>query len=196
MKNAPVYWRSSKKAWINSKIIKYWLHNCFVPNARWKCRQDGRDFKVVFVMDNCPAHPQYLCDAHPCVEVVFLPPKTTSLIQPLDQEIIATVKSRYQAHVFRDLRSSTDSNVEVRQILYGNQDADIDEDELPDVVEDPDFPTDNPNLVTVHQFWGRFTVKDAVDNLMRAWQSISVPTILYDTAGKTSHLTWLVMLKW
>ena len=84
MKKAPVYWRSSKKAWVNSKIMKDWLLNCFVPDARWKCRQDNREFKVVLVMDNCPAHPQYLIDAHPCVQVVFLPPKTTSLIQRLN----------------------------------------------------------------------------------------------------------------
>ena len=34
MKKAPVYWRSSKKAWVNSKIIKDWLLNCFIPDAR------------------------------------------------------------------------------------------------------------------------------------------------------------------
>ena len=177
MKNAPVYWRSSKKAWVNSKIIKDWLLNCFVPDARWKCRQDKREFKVMLLMDNCPAHPQYLLDAHNCVQVVFLPPKTTSLIQPLDQEIIATVKSRFQAQVFRDMRRSTDSNVEVRQILY-NEDGDIDEEEeLPDVAEDPDFPSETPELMSVHQFWKNFTVKDAVDNLMLAWESISIPTV-------------------
>ena len=76
---------------MNSNIIKDWLLNCFVPDAKWKCRQDGHEFKVLLIMDNCPAHAHYLSDLHPNVQVVFLPPQMTSIIQPLDQEIIATV---------------------------------------------------------------------------------------------------------
>ena len=49
--------------------------------------------------------------------------------------------------------------------------------DLPDLMDDPDFPTENPQLVTVHQFWRRFTVKDAINHRLRAWESISTATI-------------------
>lgn len=38
---------------------------------------------------------------HPNVEFCFLPPNTTSLIQPLDQGIIATFKTHYIKQTFR-----------------------------------------------------------------------------------------------
>ena len=170
--------------------MKDWLLNCFVPDAKWKCCQDGREFKVLLVLDNCPAHAHYLSDLHPSVQVGFLLPQTTSIIQPLDQEIIATVKCRYHSEVFCELRRSTESLVEVWQILYGNEDGDLDDDDdLLDVLEDPDFPTtENPQLFTVHQFWRCFTVKDAVDHLLRAWVSISTATVQHAWKHLTLHL--------
>ena len=177
MKKAPVHWRSSERAWMNYNM-KDWLLNCFMPDVRRKRRQDGRELKVLLVIDNCPAHAHYLSDLHPSVQVVFLPPQMTSIIQPLDQEIIATVKCRYHSEVFRELRRSTESLAEVRRILFGNEDGDLnDDDDLPDVLDDPDFLTENPQLVTVHQFWRRFTVKDTTDHLLRAWESISTVTV-------------------
>ena len=110
----------------------------------------------------------------------FLPPQTTSIIQPLDQEIIATVKCRYHSEVFLELHHSTESLVEVWQILLGNEDGDLDDADnvdLPDLLDDTDFPTENPQLVTVHQFWRRLTVKDAIDHMLRAWESISTATV-------------------
>ncbi|GFT59561.1 tigger transposable element-derived protein 1 [Trichonephila clavipes] len=50
------------------------------------------DFKVLLIVDNAASHPQL---EHPNVQLVFLPPNTTSLIQPLDQGIIATFKKYY-----------------------------------------------------------------------------------------------------
>ena len=142
-------------------------------------------------MDNCPAHAHCLSDLHPNVQVFFLPSQTTSIIQPLDQEITATVKCHYHSEAFCEMRRSTESLVEVRQILLGNEDDDLDDDVdvgLPDLMDDPDFPTENPQLVTVHQFWRRFTVKDAIDHLLCAWESISTATVQHGWKHITPHL--------
>ncbi|GFU75297.1 tigger transposable element-derived protein 1 [Trichonephila clavipes] len=48
-------------------------------------KQKSLDFKVLLIVDNAASHPQL---EHPNVQLVFLPPNTTSLIQPLDQGII------------------------------------------------------------------------------------------------------------
>ncbi|GFU04188.1 tigger transposable element-derived protein 1 [Trichonephila clavipes] len=50
-------------------------------------KEKSLDFKVLLIVDNAASHPQL---EHPNVQLVFLPPNTTSLIQPLDQGIIAT----------------------------------------------------------------------------------------------------------
>ncbi|GFW98057.1 tigger transposable element-derived protein 1 [Trichonephila clavipes] len=55
-------------------------------------KEKSLDFKVILIVDNAESHPQL---EHPNVQLVFLPPNTTSLNQPLDQGIIATFKKYY-----------------------------------------------------------------------------------------------------
>ncbi|GFV17728.1 tigger transposable element-derived protein 1 [Trichonephila clavipes] len=55
-------------------------------------KEKSLDFKVLLIVDNAESHPQL---EHPNVQLVFLPPNTTSLIQPLDQGIITTFKKYY-----------------------------------------------------------------------------------------------------
>ena len=94
--------------------------------------------------------------------------QTTSVLQPLDQEVIATVKAHYHATVFRQLRHATESNDELRQILAEDSNADGDNDiDKPMEEEEEEDPSLSTQHVTVHQFWWKFTVKDAVDNLIQ-----------------------------
>ena len=53
----------------------------------------------VLLLDNAPGHPPHLDDFHPDVKVVYLPPNTTSLIQPMGQGVIATFKRYYTRRV-------------------------------------------------------------------------------------------------
>ena len=46
--------------------------------------------KVALVVDNCPAHIEV--PLHQNVDVIFLPPNVTSVVQPMDAGIIRTVK--------------------------------------------------------------------------------------------------------
>jgi len=57
---------------------------------------------VLLLIDNCKSHAESLQDVHPDVEVMFLPPNTTSLIQPMDQTVIATFKSYYLRRVIEE----------------------------------------------------------------------------------------------
>ena len=58
----------------------------------------GVEFKVLLILDNAPEHPIL---EHPNVQLCFLPPNTTSFIQPLDQGIIATFKTYYVKRSFQ-----------------------------------------------------------------------------------------------
>jgi hypothetical protein len=55
---------------------------------------DGRN--VLLLMDNCPAHTAAGTLEFGNIEVKFLPPNTTSKLQPLDGGIIRTLKAHYR----------------------------------------------------------------------------------------------------
>ncbi|XP_037887184.1 tigger transposable element-derived protein 1-like [Glossina fuscipes] len=88
----------NKIAWVTSAVFTTWFNDCFVPEVEKYMTEMGVPFKVLLIVDNAPGHP---CLEHPNVQVVFLPPNTTSLIQPLDQGIIATFKKHYMKITFR-----------------------------------------------------------------------------------------------
>ncbi|XP_045117649.1 tigger transposable element-derived protein 1-like [Portunus trituberculatus] len=89
----PVVWKSNSKAWITQAIFQEWFYNQFIPEVEKYCRSNSIPFNVLLVLDNAPGHPPYLDDFHPNVKVVYLPPNTTSIIQPMDQGVIATLKN-------------------------------------------------------------------------------------------------------
>ncbi|KAJ8866126.1 hypothetical protein PR048_033650 [Dryococelus australis] len=55
---------------------------------------------VLLILDNVSCHPDALKFTHPTVEVVFLSPNTTLLIQPLVQDEISAFKCRYTRHTY------------------------------------------------------------------------------------------------
>jgi len=60
------------------------------------------------LLDNCPAHPpaETLKTRDGLIKVAYLPKNTTSLIQPLDQGIIATFKKNYRRELVSNIVSS------------------------------------------------------------------------------------------
>ncbi|XP_050464557.1 tigger transposable element-derived protein 1-like [Cataglyphis hispanica] len=73
---------SNASAWVTSAVFTTWFNDCFVPEVEKYMEEMGLPFKVLLIVDNAPGHP---CIEHPNIQMVFLPPNTTSLIQPLDQ---------------------------------------------------------------------------------------------------------------
>ncbi|XP_043494104.1 tigger transposable element-derived protein 1-like [Polistes fuscatus] len=88
----PIHFMVNKKAWVTSTLFVTWFNESFVPEVEEYMVEMGLPFKVLLIVDNAPGHP---CIEHPNVQIVFLPPNTTSLIQPLDQGIIANFKKHY-----------------------------------------------------------------------------------------------------
>ncbi|KAI0995678.1 hypothetical protein K3495_g12501 [Podosphaera aphanis] len=90
-----IKWRTNKKAWMITGIMMEWL--------LWFDRQMvGR--KVILLLDNFSAHEAAVNElaALPLgfgllnTEICWLPPNTTSRLQPLDQGIIASFKAHYR----------------------------------------------------------------------------------------------------
>ena len=51
--------------------------------------------KVALIIDNCPEHPTI--DNLKFIELIFLPPNTTSKLQPMGQGVIRSLKAYYKA---------------------------------------------------------------------------------------------------
>ena len=100
----PVYWMSNKKAWITKALTLDWFLNCFIPQVKLYLAEKGLPFKVLLLMDCAGGH---ATDLHyDGVQVEFLPPNTTSLIQPMDQGVIRAFKALYTRSTMEGLLSS------------------------------------------------------------------------------------------
>lgn len=92
VRTLPVEYTFNKKAWMTSSIFESWIRKLdrrFHVQAR----------QVVMFVDNCPAHPEI--DNLRAIKLVFLPPNTTSVLQPCDQGIIQALKKLYRKRVLQ-----------------------------------------------------------------------------------------------
>ncbi|XP_050315271.1 jerky protein homolog-like [Anthonomus grandis grandis] len=90
----PVYYKSQKSAWMNSDLFKEWFNLQFVPRVKKHLKSVNLPIKAVLVLDNAPTHP-HDCDVND-IKLVYLPPNVTSLVQPMDQGVIESLKRRYR----------------------------------------------------------------------------------------------------
>ncbi|XP_062716774.1 tigger transposable element-derived protein 1-like [Aedes albopictus] len=103
----PVYWMNNPKAWVTQQIFKDWFEMHFIPDVKKYLEEKGLEFKVLLLLDNAPGH---LKLDHPNVRVEFLPPNTTSLIQPQDQGIISNFKKLYIKQTFKHILDETEKD--------------------------------------------------------------------------------------
>ncbi|XP_015115543.1 tigger transposable element-derived protein 2-like [Diachasma alloeum] len=92
--NLPVCYKSQKSAWMMSTLFTDWFKEEFVPQVTGFLLKRDLPLKAVLLVDNCAAHPQQLSVGE--IPVEFLPPNTTSLIQPMDQGCLQTLKLMYR----------------------------------------------------------------------------------------------------
>ncbi|CAL4101448.1 unnamed protein product, partial [Meganyctiphanes norvegica] len=88
--NLPVLYYQQKSAWMTAELFTEYFHEVIVPTIRAKYG----DLKVNVSMDNASCHPPTLKDIDNNIIVQFLSPNKTSLIQPMDQQVILSVKSQ------------------------------------------------------------------------------------------------------
>ncbi|GFR27834.1 tigger transposable element-derived protein 1 [Trichonephila clavata] len=98
-------WRSNQRAWITQDLFKEWLFKVCAPSIKYYFDTNDLPLKALLILDKAPGHPKDLKDNlltdFPWLTVRFFPPNTTTLIQPLDQEVIAAFKKSYTRALFR-----------------------------------------------------------------------------------------------
>ncbi|XP_045594385.2 tigger transposable element-derived protein 1-like [Procambarus clarkii] len=94
-----VMWRSNKKSWVTRIFFTEWINDVFSPSVRKYLEEKQLPLKALLVLDNAPAHPPQMRDElypeNQFIAIKFLPPNTTPLFQPMDQEVIANFKKLY-----------------------------------------------------------------------------------------------------
>lgn len=102
----PVTYRNQKKAWMTQSIFTEWFHVIFVPSVQDDLKKKNLPQKAILLLDNAGAHPNdSLMSKDGNITVFFLPPNTTSLLQPMDQGVIETFKRLYRKKFLRELLS-------------------------------------------------------------------------------------------
>jgi hypothetical protein len=88
-----IVWRYNTKAWMTGAIMAEWFQAFY---SRMESTKRGQS--IVLLMDNFSGHRVGLAHAPPPtnINVVFLPPNSTSVHQPMDQGIIENFKRRYK----------------------------------------------------------------------------------------------------
>lgn len=77
VKRLPVNYEANRRAWMTSDVFEKFL-------CSWNSKLISTNKKFFLLLDNCPAHPKVDLSN---IKLVFLPPNSTSVIQPLDQGI-------------------------------------------------------------------------------------------------------------
>ena len=112
----PVKYCGHKSAWMTSEIFHTWFHDSFVPTVREKLALLGLSQKAVLVPDNCP-NVEDLTSEDGKITALYLPPNVTSLIQPMDQGVLVTLKRLYKKKLLRRLLIEDENGISVINFL-------------------------------------------------------------------------------
>ena len=103
VKSLPCRYRSQKKSWMDGDLFTEWVKELDRKYA-------AQDRKIALIVDNCPAHPKVDVNSQSlnAIELIFLPPNTTSKTQPMDQGVIRSLKAFYRHSIIKRYITSID----------------------------------------------------------------------------------------
>lgn len=103
--NLQVMWRANPKAWVTRKLFVEWINLVFCPSVKKYLQENNLRMQALLVLDNAPGHPpnleEDLLEEFKFIKVLYLPPNTTPILQPMDQQVISNFKKLYTKHIFR-----------------------------------------------------------------------------------------------
>jgi hypothetical protein len=102
MDSLAVLYYTNKNVWMTSEIFKKW------PMS-WDMELQWKFMTILLVLDNYAAQP-YL-DSLKNIQLKFLSPNTTSLVQPTDMGIIKILKTLYHAKLVNYILEAIQENL-------------------------------------------------------------------------------------
>ena len=98
----PTPYAHSSNAWMTGTIFRKWL-------VEFNKDMVKEDRHIALLVDNCSAHPKDSCENLSHVQLFFLPPNVTSIIQPCDMGIIRTLKALYRKNIISRIITHIDT---------------------------------------------------------------------------------------
>ncbi|XP_069354655.1 tigger transposable element-derived protein 4-like [Maniola hyperantus] len=95
IKQLPVTYKANKSAWMTAQFFEEEVR-------KWDAELKGR--KILLLVDNSPAHPLILNLRN--IELALFPANTTSVLQPMDQSVISSLKGIYTWKLLMELIES------------------------------------------------------------------------------------------
>ncbi|XP_035207430.1 tigger transposable element-derived protein 6-like [Stegodyphus dumicola] len=89
MDSLPFVYRANRNAWMNSEFFKEWLKGLDTQLQHLS--------RKVLLLDSCDACPHLNCLKN--IQLEFVPPRTTALVQSMDMDIIKNLKTLYHARL-------------------------------------------------------------------------------------------------
>ena len=88
-----------------------------MPSCRKALGERGLTKRAILLLDNAPSHPdvESLCSSDGEISCLYLPPNTTSLIQPMDQGVLETIKRRYKCDLLLRLLNEENEGLNIAQ---------------------------------------------------------------------------------
>ncbi|XP_056416091.1 tigger transposable element-derived protein 1-like [Hyla sarda] len=119
--NLGVFWRCNKKAWVTRHVFNEWAIEVFCPSVKAYLERNRLPLKAILLLDNAPGHDPALAESLEAqfsfITVKFLPPNTTPLLQPMDQQVISNFKKLYTKKMFTKCSDATeaDKNLTIKE---------------------------------------------------------------------------------
>ncbi|UYV84398.1 TIGD4 [Cordylochernes scorpioides] len=101
IKHLPVQYEANQKAWMTRLLFESWVRHIDKKMA-------GQHRQIILLLDNCGAHPPDM-QGLTNTRIAFLPPNTTSMLQPCDQGIIRNFKMIYRTRLMRKYLTAYDA---------------------------------------------------------------------------------------
>ena len=114
----PVIWKKQRKSWITKLIFQEWFVENLIPELKAYCERENMAFKILLIMDNASAHILPYEELSDNIKVIFMPPNTTSIMQPMDQGVISCFKANYLKETFTQLIEATDASDEMTVMQF------------------------------------------------------------------------------
>ena len=119
----PCTYTAQKSAWMNSFIMKDWFKTQFVPRVLKRQKMLKLPLRALLLLDNAPSHPAPEELTHKTkdgqISVLYLPPNTTSILQPMDQGPIEATKRLYRKELISTLSSEENQDTSLIDLIKG-----------------------------------------------------------------------------